>query len=302
MAVPMAHDAKPVRVDAHQHFWKYSPAEFGWIDDSMAKIRRDFLPSDLRPLLDEAGIDATVAVQACQTIEETEWLLTLAQENDWIAGVVGWIPLIAAEAAVTLENLAANSKLKGIRHVLQAEPGEYMLRDDFNRGVAALRRYGLTYDVLVFQHQLPTAIQFVDRHPDQPFVLDHVAKPRIQARELEPWRTNIRELARRPHVACKLSGMVTEADYQGWSEDDLRPYIETVLEAFGPERLMFGSDWPVCVVAASFTRWVGVVRDFVQELSEEEQASVFGGNAIAAYGLSKDRQARDQHAYEGIRA
>lgn len=293
----MGNDSKAMRIDAHQHFWNYSAAEFGWIDDSMATIRRDFLPADLKPLLDETKIDATVAVQACQTVDETEWLLELAQQNDWIAGVVGWVPLIDPGMSATLERLAANPKLKGIRHVLQAEPSEYVLREDFNRGVATLREFGLTYDVLVFQHQLPAAIEFIDRHPNQPFVLDHIAKPRIKAAELEPWRTNIREIARRPHIVCKLSGVVTEADCNAWSEDHLRPYIETVLEAFGPERLMFGSDWPVCAIAASYVRWVRVVERFVQQFSEMEQAQIFGSNASAAYRLSTKHP-----ALEGIKA
>lgn len=273
------------RVDAHQHFWKYSPAEFGWIDDSMAVIRRDFLPADLKPLLDKSGVDATVAVQACQTVEETEWLLGLAGEHPWIAGVVGWAPLIAPDVAQMLERLAGSPKLKGIRHVLQAEPSEYMLREDFNRGVDALLGFDLAYDILIHQDQLPAAIAFADKHPNQRFVLDHVAKPLIKAGELEPWREQIRELARRPHVACKLSGMVTEADFAAWTIDDLRPYAETVLEAFGPKRLLFGSDWPVCAVACHYEKWVSVVGQFLASLSSDEQAAIFGGNAIRLYKL-----------------
>ena len=274
-----------MRVDAHQHFWQYSEAEYGWISDPMAAIRRDFLPNDLFPLLAETGIDATVAVQARQSLEETDWLLDLAETHDWITGVVGWVPLVSAGAHETLEELAARAKLKGVRHVLQGEPDEYMLREDFNAGIALLRRYALTYDVLVLERQLPAAIQLVDRHPGQPFVLDHIAKPLIAAHELEPWRTQIRELARRPHVCCKLSGMVTEASFDTWTVEDLRPYIETVLECFGPERLMFGSDWPVCTVASSYPRWVNVVRDFTAELSMDERTAIFGGNAARFYGL-----------------
>jgi L-fuconolactonase len=284
--MPMTDNAKLVHVDAHQHFWRYTAEEYGWIDDAMASIRRDFLPGDLRPLLDEAGVDATVAVQARQTLEETEWLLELAAEDEWIVGVVGWVPLVDPLVEETLERLSDNASLRGVRHVLQAESSEYMLREDFNRGVGLLRQFGLTYDVLVVEHQLPAAIQFVDRHPEQPFVLDHVAKPRIAARELEPWRTNIRELARRPHVACKLSGMVTECDYSRWTQEDLRPYAETVLEAFGPERLLFGSDWPVCAVAAHYAQWFGVVEQFLASHSAEERAKILGGNAIEWYRLA----------------
>jgi len=282
-----------MRVDAHQHFWRYSEEEYGWIGDPMAAIRRDFLPGDLRPMLLDTGIDATVAVQARQSLEETDWLLDLADAHDWIAGVVGWVPLASSRTHETLEELAARPKLKGVRHVLQGEPDEYMQRDDFNAGIALLRRYSLTYDVLVLERQLPVAIQLVDRHPEQPFVLDHVAKPLIAAHELEPWRTQIRELARRPHVACKLSGMVTEAAFDTWTVEDLRPYIETVLECFGPGRLMFGSDWPVCTVASSYARWVGVVRDFTAELTEDEQESIFGGNAARFYGLQLPGSSRE---------
>jgi L-fuconolactonase len=286
MAQERAHEREPMRVDAHQHFWTYTDAEFGWINDAMAVIRRDFLPGDLLPLLDQAGVDATVAVQARQSLEETNWLLELAEEHDWIAGVVGWVPLASPRVDETLEQLSANAKLKGVRHVLQGEADAYMEREDFNSGLALLRQYSLTYDVLVLERQLPAAIQLVDRHPEQPIVLDHVAKPLIAARELEPWRTHIRELARRPHVGCKLSGMVTEADFNAWSADDLRPYMETVLEAFGPERLMFGSDWPVCAVASSYARWISSVKEFVRELSIDEQEMILGRNAENFYQLS----------------
>ena len=289
----MADEREPMRVDAHQHFWLYSEEEYGWISGPMAAIRRDFLPGDLFPLLVETGIDATVAVQARQSLEETDWLLDLADAHNWIAGVVGWVPLMSAGVHETLEKLAARTKLKGVRHVLQGEADEFMQREDFNAGVALLRRYSLTYDVLVVERQLPAAIRLVDRHPEQPFMLDHIAKPLIAAHELEPWRTQIRELARRPHVCCKLSGAVTEAAFDTWTVEDLRPYIETVLECFGPERLMFGSDWPVCTVASSYTRWMSVVREFTAELSEDEQEAIFGGNAARFYGLQLPGDSRE---------
>lgn len=276
-----------MRVDAHQHFWRYTGEEFGWITDAMSAIRRDFLPGDLVPLLDQADVDATVAVQARQSMEETQWLLDLAEEQEWIGGVVGWVQLTDPRVELTLEQLSENAKLKGVRHVLQGEPDEYMARADFNAGVALLRRFSLAYDVLVLEHQLPAAIKFVDRHPRQAFVLDHVAKPRIGARELEPWATHIREMARRPHVVCKLSGMVTEADFEAWTVEDLKPYVGTVLEAFGPGRLLFGSDWPVCTVAASYSRWLAVIEECVSGLSEHEQKMILGRNAIDIYRLSK---------------
>jgi L-fuconolactonase len=282
-----------MRVDAHQHFWRYSDEEFGWINDAMAAIRRDFLPIDLMPLLDEVGIDATVAVQARQTLAETEWLLELADANPRVAGVVGWVPLVDPNVERTIEALSANSKLKGVRHVLQGEADEYMEREDFHAGIALLRRYSLTYDVLILERQLPSAIRFVDRHPEQPFVLDHVAKPLIAAHGLEPWRTDIRELSRRPNVTCKLSGMVTEADFKHWTIEDLRPYFETVLEAFGPERLLFGSDWPVCAVASSYANWVSVVKECVAELSAHEQESIFGRNAVEFYRLYESSRSNE---------
>ena len=274
-----------MRVDAHQHFWHYSSEEYGWINDAMSVIRRDFLPADLRPLLLETGVDATVAVQACQSMEETDWLLELAESHEWIAGVVGWVPLANEQVEATLERLSAKTKLKGVRHVLQAEADEYMRRDDFNEGLALLRRYSLTYDVLVLERQLPAAIDLVDNHPEQRFVLDHLAKPLIAAQVLEPWKSNIQELARRPHVCCKLSGMVTEASFDTWTAEDLRTYIETVLECFGPKRLMFGSDWPVCNVASSYSRWIEVVKKCLSELSASEQSAILGGNAVEFYGL-----------------
>jgi L-fuconolactonase len=276
-----------MRIDAHQHFWRYTEIEFGWIDDAMASIRRDFLPADLAPLLNETGIDATVAVQARQSMEETEWLLQLADAYPQIAGVVGWVPLIDPKVEKVLEALSANSKFRGVRHVLQAEPSEYMAREDFNTGVALLRPYSLTYDLLILQHQLPAAIKFVDRLPNQPMVLDHLAKPLIASHEIEPWRAQILELARRPHISCKLSGMVTEADFHNWTIEDLQPYVETALEAFGPERLLFGSDWPVCTVASSYKRWLDVVKQCTAGLSSDEQDKILGENAQKFYGLEE---------------
>jgi L-fuconolactonase len=282
-----------MRVDAHQHFWQYTAEKYGWIDVSMAAIRRDFLPANLKPLLDAAGVDATVAVQARQSLEETRWLLNLARENAWIAGVVGWAPLAEERVDVVLEELAADERLKGVRHVLQAEPDAYFARADFNAGVGLLRKRSLVYDVLIVERQLPAAIALVDRHPTQQFVLDHVAKPLIAADVFEPWATQMRELAKRPHVVCKLSGMVTEASFHHWTADNLRPYLETALDAFGPERLMFGSDWPVCTVAANYTRWMEVVRDFIGELSGGEQRGILGGNAVRVYRLNESVSAAE---------
>ncbi len=274
-----------IRIDAHHHVWHYDPAAYAWIDESMAAIRRDFLPEDLAPILAAAGVDGAVTVQARQTVEETDWLLGLADRHAWIRGVVGWVPLADPDGEQVLARVAAHPKCKGVRHVLQGEPAAYMERSDFHQGVAALGRYGLVYDILIHEAQLPAAIAFVDRHPDQPFVLDHIAKPKIRAGALEPWAARMRELAERECVACKLSGLVTEADDGAWTPEQLRPYMETALEAFGPARLLFGSDWPVCLVACDYARWIGMVEDFVSSLSADEQAAMFGGNAVEVYGL-----------------
>ena len=272
-------------LDAHQHFWKYTRTEYDWIDDAMAVIRRDFLPADLKQTIKDAGVVGVVSVQARQTIEETAWLLDLAGKHDFIRGVVGWVPLISPDIDEHLARFAANKKLKGVRHVLQGEADEYMSRADFNAGIEELRRHDLVYDILIVERQLPAAIALVDRHPNQTFVLDHVAKPRIRENVLDPWRENIRELARRPNVFCKISGVVTEADYRAWTPQQLRPYFDVVLESFGPRRLMFGSDWPVCLVACGYRRWVELVREFIATLSPDEQQNILGDTALRAYAL-----------------
>ena len=273
-------------IDAHHHFWNYTPKEYGWISDEMKVLRRDFTPDDLRREIAAAGVDGVVSVQARQTVEETHWLLELAGANDFIRGVVGWAPLVSPDVGRDLERFAANPKLKAVRHVLQDEPDDgYALRDDFNRGIAELKRFNLRYDILIFERQLPPAIKLVDRHPEQVFVLDHVAKPRIKAGEIDAWRNGMKELAKRGNVFCKVSGMATEADWRQWTPAQLRPYFDVALDAFGPRRLMFGSDWPVCLVACDYGRWVKTVRDFAAGLSPAEQARLFGGTATEAYGL-----------------
>jgi L-fuconolactonase len=274
-----------MRIDAHHHFWRYTRAEYGWIDDAMASIRRDFLPSDLAPEIAAAGIDAVVSVQARQSLEETEFLLSQARGNPWIAGVVGWVPLTHPQVAGMLALLAPNPLLKGIRHILQAEPEEYMDRADFNAGLAQLPPLGLAYDILIIHHQLPAAIRLVDRHPNQLFVLDHMAKPPIRAAATQPWASHVAELARRPNVICKLSGVVTEADYEIWTYESILPYLETTLAAFGPDRLMFGSDWPVCRVATSYEHWVRIVERFAAPLTAAERQALFHDTAVRAYRL-----------------
>jgi len=275
-----------MKIDSHHHFWKYNAAEYPWIGDDMAALRRDFLPDDLRQEIAHADLDGVVTVQARQTVAETEWLLSLAEKNAFIKGVVGWVPLADSGVAKVIEKFAANPRLKAVRHVVQGEPDDhFILGADFNRGVSVLKDFRIAYDILILERHLPPSIEFVDRHPKQVFVLDHIAKPRIKDNVIEPWKKNIRELARRENVYCKVSGMVTEADFKTWTEAQLRPYFEAVLEAFGPKRLMFGTDWPVCLAATGYARWVEVVHRFAAGLSEDERAWLFGKTAVQAYRL-----------------
>jgi len=275
-------------VDSHHHFWRYSPSEYGWIGDEMAAIRRDFLAADLAREMGTAGVDAVVSVQARQSLEETRWLLELAAQNSFIAGVVGWVPLVSPSVAATLAQLAAHPKLVAVRHVLQDEPDPlFMLRSDFQAGIRALRNFDLTYDVLIFDRHLPQTIELVDQHPAQQFVVDHMAKPSIKQGAIEPWAHALRELAQRPHVACKLSGLVTEIGRPDWTIADLRPYVRVVLDAFGPSRVLFGSDWPVCLVACGYARWMETVQELIAHLSPAEQAAVLGDNARRVYRLGK---------------
>ncbi len=273
-------------IDSHNHFWNYDPIEYDWIDDSMNVIRRDFLPENLKITIQEAGVDGVISVQARQSVEETDWLIGMAHQNDYIKGIVGWLPLIQDDMEVYLEKYACETILKGIRHVIQGEPdSEFILRNDFNRGISLLRKYSLVYDILIVERQLPNTIRFVDQHPNQVFVLDHIAKPLIGKKELSPWKESIIELAKRENVNCKISGMVTEADYQKWTPSQLLPYFEVILEAFGPERLLFGSDWPVCLVATSYKNWMELVQKSISQLSGSEQLKIMGGNAIRLYQI-----------------
>jgi len=273
-------------IDAHHHLWRYTPEEYGWIDDDMQALRRDFLPGDLIAAMATAGIDGTVAVQARQTMEEARWLLDLAEKTDAIRGVVGWADIAGEEFPGVMEEFDGRAKLKGLRHVIQGEKDEhYILREDFNSGIRTLLGSGLVYDILIYERHLPDTIYFVDEHPEQVFVLDHLAKPLIGAGKLEPWASRMRELGQRENVWCKLSGMVTEADRKTWTPETLKPYLDAAVEAFGPGRLMAGSDWPVCLVASGYAQWFGVLRDYFAEFSEGDRARVFGGTAVEVYGL-----------------
>lgn len=277
-------------IDAHHHLWSYSPREDAWIDGSMTALRRDFLLADLEPELAGAGVTGTVVIQARQTLEETDWLLSLAENSPLLRGVVGWAPIASEDFPAELNRLKARNKLKGLRHVIQDEPDDnYINRPDFNRGIKSLAGSGLVYDILIFEKHLPAAVQFVDRHPNQVFVLDHIAKPNIRDKVLEPWKGNIADLARRSNVYCKLSGMVTEAQWPEWSEADLQPYVDVVLDAFTPARLMFGSDWPVCLLATTYRRGVESVEHLISQLSATEKDRVLGATAIEVYNL-QDRK------------
>jgi L-fuconolactonase len=273
-------------IDAHHHLWKYSPESYPWMSGAMGAIRRDFLVDDLKTTLLEGGITGAVTVQARQTVAETEWLLELAAANGVIRGVVGWVPLQNPAVRQDLERFSSSKKLKAVRHVVHDEPDDFfILQEDFNRGVVLLKEFNLRYDILIFDRHLPQAIEFVDRHPGQIFIVDHIAKPRIKNAEIEPWRKSLTTLALRENVYCKFSGLVTEAHWSSWTDRDLQPYFEVVLKAFGPKRLMFGSDWPVVLLASSYKRWVDVVLQMIQSLSADEQAWIMGKTATEAYQL-----------------
>ena len=273
-------------VDAHQHFWRYSAQERDRIHADRTALRREFLPSQLISEMIRSGVDATIAVQARQTVAETEWLLKLAGEHPFVAGVVGWAPLSRPDFPADLERLIASPKLRGLRHILQDEPDDnYMLGDAFNRSVTLLKNHDLVYEIPICEHHLPNAVQFVDRHPNQKFVVDQLAMPRILAKESSPFSRHIRELARRPQVSCKLSGLVTEANWNHWTVDDLRPYVETTLEVFGPRRILAGSGWPGCSLATGYQRWWQTLLTVLSGLSDSERNAVLGGNAIEIYNL-----------------
>ena len=274
-------------IDAHHHLWSYNERDYAWMNDKMGALRRDYLIPELQAVTHAGGVDATIVVQARQMLEETQWLLEIAQNHPQILGVVGWVPLTAASARDQLSRFAGDARLRAVRHVLHDEPDDfYMLREDFNRGIDLLPDFNLVYDILIFERHLPQTLVFVDRHPNQLFVVDHIAKPRIRENVMSPWKEQIRELARRENVYCKVSGMATEADWDKWTSDQLRPYFDVVLSAFGANRLMFGSDWPVVELASSYQSWAATFRSFIHDLSIDEQTKICSGTAIAAYGIA----------------
>jgi len=274
-----------MKIDSHHHLWAINDTDYVWMSDAHAVIRRDFISADLDAVLAESGIDGSVAVQARQMIAETEFLLGIADANPRIKAVVGWVPLCEQGGEPWLEKFAAHPRLAGVRHVVHDEPDDHFIRRaDFNEGIRNLSKYGLLYDILIFWKHLPQTIKFVDTHPEQPFLVDHIAKPRIAHGNFDTeWAAGIRELAKRQHVSCKVSGMLTEVRDETWDLDLIRPYFDTVYEAFGPQRVMFGSDWPVCLLRSSHTEWTRLCIELSSSLSTDEQAAFWGGNAARIY-------------------
>jgi L-fuconolactonase len=274
-----------MRIDAHQHFWMYDQAQYPWIPTG-SSLARDWLPKDLAPLLNACGLQGCIAVQARQTLEETRWLLSLAEHAPIIKGVVGWVDLRSPVLEQELAVLAQNPRLAGVRHVVQDEPDDdFMLRPEFLRGIETLKPFNFTYDILIYPRQLPAAIELVKRFSGQPFVLDHIAKPCIRDGNFSRWSEQIRELSRAPHLFCKVSGMVTEADHQNWNPSDFKPCLDVVFECFGEDRLMFGSDWPVCRLAASYEEVFQLVNDYLGGMPEEAREKFFGKNAARFYRI-----------------
>jgi len=275
------------KIDSHQHFWKFDPVRDSWIGDAMSAIQKDFMPDDLKPLLDKNDFDGCVAVQADQSEAENEFLLNLAENNDFIKGVVGWVDFRATDAGKQLEQLSSLKKLKGFRHVLQGEADRaLMLNPQFMNGIRALKRHDLTYDILIFPDQLGYTYQFVKNFGGTRFVIDHIAKPDIKNKNIEKWATGIKAIAKHENVWCKVSGMVTEADWHNWVLNDFEPYLDVIFEAFGTKRLMFGSDWPVCNVAGGYQQMLSIVKNYTSKLSATEQADFWGLNAIEFYKLN----------------
>jgi L-fuconolactonase len=276
----------PMRLDAHQHFWHYSPTEYTWITDNLGSLKHDFLPHDLEPLLAGIGFDGCIAVQARQNLEETRWLLELAEQHAFIKGVVGWVDLRSDRLAVQLERFASHPKLVGVRHVVHDEADDnFMLGAAFRRGIAQLLDFNLTYDLLLFPKHLPVAVQLVREFPNQPFVLDHIAKPSIAEELVSPWQEDLQTLANSPNVFCKLSGMVTEAKWNQWRPTDFHRYLDIVFEAFGSSRLMIGSDWPVCTLSGEYEAVMKIVMDYVQKLPHAAQAAILGDTCVRFYQI-----------------
>ena len=275
-----------MKIDSHQHFWRYDAVRDAWITDAMAVLKRDFVPDNLAVELKANGMEASIAVQADSSENETKFLLDLAEKNCRITGVVGWVDFLSPRVGERLEYFSHFSKLRGFRHIAQAEPDDrFLVRDDFVKGVAQLRTFGFTYDILIYPRQLPAAIELVAALPEQNFVIDHCAKPEVKFGKISPWATHIKEIAQNRNVFCKVSGLVTEADWKHWKADDLKPYLDVVFDAFGAERLMFGSDWPVCLLAGTYRQVMQLLEDYAKGFSLADKDKIFGGNAARFYRL-----------------
>jgi L-fuconolactonase len=275
-----------MKIDSHQHFWKYNIRDHSWISPEMKVIKRDFLPADLQNELKKNGFDGSVAVQARQTTEETEWLLHLADHFSFIKGVVGWVDLRSNKLEKQLEAFSMHPRFVGVRHVIQDEPDDnFILSEVFQNGIRVLEKYDLVYDILIFQKHLPQTIEFVKKFPGLTFVLDHIAKPLIKEKVMSPWKEKLTELAKFPNVYCKISGMVTEADWFQWQKGDFVPYLDIVFNTFGTDRVMIGSDWPVCLLAGKYSEIIEIVSSYIANFSEHEKKAVFGENAVKAYRL-----------------
>lgn len=275
-----------MRIDAHQHFWKYTPATHGWINDEMSVIRKDFLPNDLEPILSKHHIDGTIAVQADESINETAFLLSLSEKHDFIKAVVGWIDLRSTEVNDQLAYYKQFKKLVGFRCIMQGQPDEaYLSNTNFIKNLNSLKEFNYTYDLLVYHHQLPSLLKLIDKVPENKLILDHIGKPNIKEKKFSKWKENIFELAKHPGIYCKLSGMITEANYSTWIYDDIVPYMDVVGEAFGTDRICFGSDWPVCLVAGQYDKMIGVVEKWASQLNSKTQEQIFGLNTCTFYNI-----------------
>ncbi len=272
-------------IDSHQHFWNYQPHRDTWITEEMNAIRKDFLPSHLSQLLKENKIEGSIAVQADQSEKETDFLIKCARNHSFIKGIVGWTDLQSPGVQARLEYYYQFPEVKGFRHVVQSEPGDFLLRESFCSGIALLEQYAFTYDILVYPHQLPAALAFVKKFPNQLFVIDHLAKPSVRQMQLKPWKQQLQQIAMHENVFCKISGLVTEADWKTWKPSNFNPYLDTALEAFGTKRLMYGSDWPVCLLAASYEGQLQIIRQFIDSLSPSEKKAIMGENAARFYHL-----------------
>ncbi len=272
-------------IDGHQHFWKYSPVNHSWINNDMKILQRDFFPETLAPILKENGIDGCIAVQADQSNNETTFLLDIAEKHSFVKGVVGWIDLFAQDLEEQLQHLAKYEKLKGFRHVVQSEPNGFLLQPAFVKGVKKILEHRYTYDILVFHHQLKEVLDFVHKFSDQKLIIDHCAKPDIRNKHTKEWSALIRKIAQSPNVYCKLSGLLTEADWYHHEEEDFYPYLDVVFEAFGTNRLVFGSDWPVMLLAGTYSKWKSLIENYMAKSGISEHETVFGKNATLFYHL-----------------